>query len=476
MSVSLLRKIAAALIVLPLFCGFIASILVAWLFALNPAEHGSLVHEGTYARLREHDSDAIAVRRLIFDGGTIYVTSRTSVRHSAFSVSTSVPLDVAQIIDDFSKSDAMISGREPMCLRKMYGWPFRCLSVQWVLSNASAAFWSDGIEGGLMATPFESLNSHGPGSWHPDLEIIQINSYNALPLRIHPVGLVVNAIVGALPVIVITMAIASVCFTKRRWRVRQGKCQNCKYLVRGCSKCPECGTQSGKLDHMACHISMWPAIIFIILLCCVTAGIGGWRLAITKQPAPIQMAAMQGDMQALRESLSQGASLDDPVHANVSMPFSFIIATPLRPLAWASARGHSHIVEVLVQEGANVSADSGVAIRLAARFGNAHTCRILLSSEATASLDVATRQAIMDAALWSDSLETICVVHEAFPESLTGNTTLHAATTSSGDVLEYALTHGNWSIRDLSEAIRTAEALGDVMAVKILQKHIAAGQ
>jgi len=65
-----------------------------------------------------------------------------------------------------------------------------------------------------------------------------------VPITYHPIGLLINALLYAIPLWVVLMLIRSlVLVIRNRRRVRRGECVCCGYTLDGLAMCPECGSE-----------------------------------------------------------------------------------------------------------------------------------------------------------------------------------------------------------------------------------------
>lgn len=100
------------------------------------------------------------------------------------------------------------------------GYPIRCVSTQGVfyqLAHGTGTVWPEEVE----------------SEWIP-------------AVTYHPLGLILNPIIYALPIWLIVMGVRWAFVTRRsRKRARLGLCVGCAYELAGLGVCPECGRERG---------------------------------------------------------------------------------------------------------------------------------------------------------------------------------------------------------------------------------------
>ncbi|MEQ8317101.1 MAG: ankyrin repeat domain-containing protein [Phycisphaerales bacterium] len=360
----------------------------------------------------------------------------------------------------------------PYAVERAYGWPLRCVRVSWGFCQEDASFPGEAMRGGVLIEEVMWGKTSVHGSVQPDLNRIRIEERRALPLVPIWSGLAANAVVLSTPWLVLVVLLATPGTFVRWRRRRRGRCVACDYpcpegAVVEPDRCPECGLAYGT------HVPAWGwrSLTLLVLLVgaswATTLGFGIWR-AVEREPLPAtHLAAVEDDGEAIRRQAALGLPIDEELTRGV-WTIGYLLSQG-RPLAWAATRGSTDAVSALIEAGADVDADRGLALQRAAQRGHADACRLLLRAGADPRLEARNRGSALSYALGSGDARTIATFVELAQPS--DEWLLAAYVHTSQDMLESHLGSREWSDDQLESAVLGAAKSGRVESLRTLLAH-----
>lgn len=328
----------------------LACVVVAWLAAALPYER--LGDKASFVYAEDIEVAITATDRLFF----------TELRLTAFPASRDNPVDLNELADEMPTRSVSLSSSSVVVVKR-FGWPFRCLGVYWICDDRSVSFAGEGLSGGLT---FHSIRIHdSDGQTVPSgAADFDATVRNAIPLDPLWAGLGKNLLVYLIVMLLIYLVVSIVACSRKFVRKLQSACTRCGYCIAGLSRCPECGNSCQSIWNAPRYL--WASqLICCIMMIAVIVGILVWRAVTVSEMSDLHLAAANGNVEQVRELLERGYDVDAPLAGTVPMPALLTGLRHGRPLAWAVARGRADVVSVLLDHGADPSADDHVALRLA---------------------------------------------------------------------------------------------------------------
>lgn len=357
-----------------------------------------------------------------------------------------------------------------------HGWPAPALRVSWPDPANPFVSADDAIDAGIIVEPVRLpwIHDPPPGAagvvWQPTREHATLLTRSAMPLRLVPVGLLIDSLVHA-GVWLGLMIVLSLPMVIRRGLRRRGEaCISCSYLMRGAvsDRCPECGWDQRERWPWPSRTHLRAVIGLIAISCLVLVALAILTSIRAVRLDPIFVAAGRGDVQCVQQLLAAGISPDCRTPDSiVQVPWP----EDSTPLMWAAAHDEREVMEVLLAAGANINAGDGnnSALDVAVRHGSLETVQFMLQRAAILNRN----KAILDAADYgSTEILAFLVEMDQDPTSSVAFARALQSAAASGrlDNLQYLLSRiANSGLEDAQSLLQPAL----LMAVSCHQREAA---
>lgn len=256
------------------------------------------------------------------------------------------------------------------------GWPFTCM------------FFIQELEGYSFFPEWELVRSGGLLGVNPfnrEAEYVWIR--NHLPLRVVPMGLLINTLIygGMFAFVVFAIRVILRLRANRLYRLK--RCPYCKYDLSQSTAdvCSECGVDPLRSQPMVSrNTNFLSGIVTTILLMALI----GFSVVFSHQLpfSPIHYAAYWGDIQTVRSELTAGEDID-----GIAPTYDWLELEEAAPLALACASGEIEIVAYLIDSGADIESkgwSEATSLHMALSSGSLECISLLLDNGADVNAKV----------------------------------------------------------------------------------------